>query len=362
MVKDIELRDLDDKLMMLDKDGRVKLTNYPEALVRQHDWKMLVLMLILAISLKSWQPLAIANAKQEDGSFSFNKSVMVVMVELVKLCFCAGVLAIQLHNADPETRESMTDLSCLTSLHFLVPSVLYAASNTLVYYSMSFINPALFHVFGNIRIIVAGVLYRIIMKKKQSDLQWTALFLLMIGAALATPEFGELSKSEDEDENGGSTLTGLFFVVLMCLCSTSSSIYTEMFFKRTKNLSIFYQNTVLYLYGILVNLVILTVDDFGIYSRGLFTEWDSSAVQVLICQSMMGVSLSFIFKYLDNIVYVFSLTAAMVISIVLSILFFDFQVNSAFVFAVLVVSVAIYIYYRNKILEKYNVDPHTFEF
>jgi UDP-sugar transporter A1/2/3 len=356
MRSDTELTYINKTLEFLEKTGTKQLVISSQP--PRHDWKVLVLMLVIAIGLKSWQPLAIAHAKQDDGSYSFNTTTMVVMVEFVKLVFCAGVLSLQLYEADPLARQQMLALDFKTSLHFLVPSLLYAASNTLVYLAMSYINPALFHVLGNIRIIVAGVLYRLIMKKKQSDLQWAALFLLMIGAALATPDLGELSLSKGEN----STLLGLLFVVLMCLCSTSSSIYTEMFFKKTKDLSIFYQNCVLYFYGILVNLIILAISSPSSFSTGLFHGWDGAALQVLVCQSAMGVSLSFIFKFLDNIVYVFSLTASMIFTICLSIMLFDFSLSSAFVFAVCIVCTAIYLYYRSKILEKYNLDPNQVEF
>jgi UDP-galactose transporter len=357
MAKSQELQEYKEDLKFLEAAGKKEFT-VVDPQTQGQDWKMYLLMLLLAIGLKSWQPLAIASAKQDDGSYTFNKTSMVVTMEVVKLVFCSVMLFFQLSGQDPIVRHSMTKLSFTTSLHFLVPSLLYGASNTIVYFSMSYINPALFHVLGNIRIIVAGVLYRFIMQRKQSDLQWTSLVLLMVGAALATPGVNNIDFTGEDN----STLLGLFFVVLMCVCSTASSIYTEMFFKRTKELSIFYQNTVLYLYGVVVNVIILLSTDPGLFQRGFFEGWDAAAVQVLICQSAMGVSLSFIFKYLDNIVYVFSLTVSMLLTIWMSILFFDFSLDATFVFAIIVVCAAIYLYYRGKILEKYKLDPNTFEF
>jgi len=76
----------------------------------------------------------------------------------------------------------------------------------------------------------------------------------------------------------------------------------------------------------------------------------------------MGVILSFVFKYLGNIVYVISLTVSMVITAVLSIMFFDFECTLTFMCAVLVVTTAIYLYYRTKILEHYKIDDRAFNF
>ena len=308
------------------------------------------LMLALAIGIKSWQPLAIAGSKKADGSYSYNKTVMVILVEFVKLVFCAIVFGFQYFTTSPHKRNLLHNLSFKQSLHFLVPAILYGASNTLVYMGMSYINPALFHVFGNTRILTAGILYRIMMGKKQSDIQWLSLMLLSAGAVLASPTDDVTPKP------GENNFLGLMILILMCLCSTSSSIYTEINYKKTQELSIFFQNIVLYMYGIIVNGVWLMISDTeNLADQGFFYGMDRSAMVVLTAQASMGVSLSFIFKYLDNIVYVIALTVSMFITAILSIVLFDFEFTIPFCCALIVVTIAIYHYYRSKIFEKYNI-------
>lgn len=308
------------------------------------------IILALAIGIKSWQPLAIAGSKRPDGTYTWNKTTMVILVEFSKLIFCAIVFAFQYMSTDHRKRHLLHNLSFNQSLHFLIPAVLYGASNTLVYIGMSYINPALFHVFGNTRILTAGVLYRIMMGRKQSDLQWLALLLLTAGAIMVTP------LSESTPKEGEDNFLGLVILILMCLCSTSSSIYTEINYKKTQELSIFYQNCVLYVYGITVNLIwLLFTDGLTISNQGIFHGFDKSAFIVLLAQSSMGVSLSFIFKYLDNIVYVFSLTISMFISAVFSYFFFEFEFTLIFACALIVVTVSTYMYYRSKVFEKYSI-------
>jgi UDP-galactose transporter len=318
---------------------------------------MYLLMLFLAIGIKSWQPLAIAGSKNSDGSYSWNKTTMVVLVEVAKLIFCSSVFMIQYFTTAPAKRHLLHNLSFNQSLHFMVPAILYGASNTLVYIGMSYINPALFHVFGNIRILTAGVLYRFMMGKKLSDLQWLALMMLTCGALLATPT------NHSEPKEGENNFLGLMILLLMCTCSTASSIYTEINYKKTQELSIFYQNSVLYIYGIIVNLLWLIFSDAGtLGDEGLFGGFDRRAFVVLLAQSSMGVSLSFIFKYLDNIVYVISLTVSMFISAIFSIVYYDFEFTMSFGCALAIVTVSIYHYYRSKILEKYRLSESDMNF
>mmetsp|Transcript_17096 Transcript_17096/g.16972 ORF Transcript_17096/g.16972 Transcript_17096/m.16972 type:complete len:315 (+) Transcript_17096:124-1068(+) len=314
----------------------------------------------MAIGIKSWQPLAIASAKQEDGSYNFSKGTMVLMCEITKLLISTPIFLYSYYTTtDPSKRFAMRNLSFQDSLRYMIPAILYGASNTLVYFGLSYINPALFHVLGNIRIITAGILYRIIMKQKQTDLQWVALMFLTIGAILASPD---ASKSDLLGESSNALL-GLFFITTMCLISTSSSIYTELYFKKGQDISIWFQNLVLYMYGIFVNgLYLLFTEHESLNTNGFFYGWDWSAIHVLVAQSLMGVILSFVFKYLGNIVYVISLTISMVITAVFSIIFFEFQCTLTFICAVMVVTGAIYLYYRMKILDHYKIDERNFSF
>ena len=318
-------------------------------------------ILFLAIGVKVLQPLAIAQAKDSDGKYNFNESTMVLLTELAKLIFCGGVFAYQYQQTDILKRDSLHNLSFRQSIHFLVPSVLYATSNTLVFFGMSYINPALFHVFGNIRILIAALLYRVMMKRKQTDIQWLGLCLIAAGAILARPNEDNKNQKESGNEN---YFLGFVLVSLMSLCSTCASIYTEKYYKKTQDLSIFYQNIVLYIYGIIVNFLFICIREFFNNDDSLpsafdgFTEYET--LLVLLCQSAMGISLSFIFKFLDNIVYVISLTVSMFITAFLSSILFDFEITLSFISAMLVVTIAIYLYYRNKVFEKYKLEEkHT---
>lgn len=256
-------------------------------------WLPYCAMIIFAVLIKAWQPIAIANAKNEDGTYRFNKTAMVILVEMLKFFMCIPPFLAHLAATEPHKRKDLTDLPFVQSLHFLVPSLLYGASNTLVYLSLAYMNPALFHVFGNIRIITTGLLQRIMMGSKKSDIQWISLLLLTIGAVIASPG---VSNPDLMGEDTTAYL-GLIFTFAMCVCSTSSSIYTEKYYKKTEGLSIFYQNILMYVYGMIVNtLFLLFSEPHILLEKGLTDGFDFNSYVVLFVQAVMGVALSFIFK------------------------------------------------------------------
>lgn len=303
-------------------------------------------IIFFSIFIKIVQPLAIQNSKDSEGHYKYNESTMVLLVEIVKLLFCSLIFLIQYSSAPTSKRPQLVSLSFCQSLHFLVPAILYAASNTLVYIGMSYISAAFFHVFGNIRILTAGLLYRIMMKRQQSDIQWLSMVLIAAGALL--------SSSDEKKGDSANPILGFFFIISMTIFSTSASIYSEKYFKKTQELSIFFQNMVLYSYGILVNILVLAYKYDN--SKQVFEGFDQAGLLVLVVQSTMGVSLSFIFKYLDNIVYVISLVVSMFLTAIFSAFFSDFSFSLNFVAALIVVSIGIYFFYRDKILEKFKIE------
>lgn len=175
---------------------------------------------------------------------------------------------------------------------------------------------------------------------------------------MASPDINELDFSAASGAG-----YGMLVLTLTCLLSTCSSIYIEFNYKKTEELSIFYQNMLLYTYGLLVNyMYLLVTDDGAVAQDGMFYGFDAAALHTLLAQATMGIVLSFIFKFLDNIIYVISLTVSMLVTAGLSIMFFEFQVTVSFFCALVIITGAIYLFYRQKILERFGVSQSSLVF
>eukprot|EP00744_Colponema_vietnamica_P001510 GILI01002492.1.p1 GENE.GILI01002492.1~~GILI01002492.1.p1 ORF type:complete len:382 (+),score=154.57 GILI01002492.1:191-1336(+) len=297
-------------------------------------------MLFACVATKTWQPLAVA-ASKDGHDYPYNTSSVVILTEVVKLVACAIALGCQFkfYPSDAVVRFSWKE-----SLHFIVPSIMYAIANTLIFFSMMFINPALYHVLGNFKILTAGLMYSWLLKKSLSDLQWLSLILLTLGAIASMPDIDNLSNFVTS-----GSFVGMMLVLMQCLTSTYGSVYTEKQFKGTAAQSIFWQNIQLYVYGIIVNIIYMLINDWAfITQKGFFHGYDHRTILALVSQSVTGLACSFIFKYLDNIVFVFACTFAMFLTAIISVWTFDFQINMVFVIALLIVSCSIYLYYRHQ--------------
>jgi UDP-sugar transporter A1/2/3 len=82
----------------------------------------------------------------------------------------------------------------------------------------------------------------------------------------------------------------------------------------------------------------------------------------LLSQAAMGVSLSFIFQFLDSIVYTMCLTVSMFVTSILSAMFFDFHIDLNFICATGIVTLAIYLYYRRKMVDEWRLNEANMKF
>jgi solute carrier family 35 (UDP-sugar transporter), member A1/2/3 len=72
-----------------------------------------------------------------------------------------------------EVRVPGAALDCTLRDCFLAPTQ---------FFTLRYVDPATYQILGNLKIVTTGVLFRMVLKRKLSYLQWIALTLLMIGA------------------------------------------------------------------------------------------------------------------------------------------------------------------------------------
>ena len=86
------------------------------------------------------------------------------------------------------------------------------------------------------------------------------------------------------------------------------------------------QNLALYGYGIVFNLIAYQLPNPYSTSHSFFDGYDRfSAVATIICNALIGIAISAVYKYADAITKVMATDATSVILVVASVLFFGFS-------------------------------------
>ncbi|KAF6155128.1 hypothetical protein GIB67_008197 [Kingdonia uniflora] len=125
-----------------------------------------------------------------------------------------------------------------------IPAALYLVKNLLQYYIFAYVDAPGYQILKNLNIISTGVLYRIILKKKLSKIQWAAFILLCAGCTTA-----------QLDTRSDHVLQTPFKV--MALLSGFAGVYTENFW--------------LYVFGMAFNAIAIFIQDFDAVANNSLT-------------------------------------------------------------------------------------------
>ncbi|CAA7044168.1 unnamed protein product [Microthlaspi erraticum] len=138
---------------------------------------------------------------------------------------------------------------------FPIPAALYLFKNLLQYYIFAYVDAPGYQILKNLNIISTGVLYRIILKKKLSEIQWAGFILLCCGCTTA-----QLNSSSDRVLQ--TSLPGWIMAIVMALLSGFAGVYTEAIIKKRPSRNINVQNFWLYVFGMAFNAVAIVIQDF----------------------------------------------------------------------------------------------------
>ncbi|CAM8926558.1 unnamed protein product [Rhodiola kirilowii] len=153
-------------------------------------WKRKSAVTLALTVLTSSQAILIVWSKRA-GKYDYSVTTANFMVETLKCLLSLAALSRIWRN------EGVTDDNRLSTtfdevIVYPVPAALYLVKNLLQYYIFAYVDAPGYQILKNFNIISTGVLYRIILKRKLSEIQWAAFILLCAGCTTA-----QLNSSSD---------------------------------------------------------------------------------------------------------------------------------------------------------------------
>ncbi|XP_062846510.1 probable UDP-sugar transporter protein SLC35A4 [Trichomycterus rosablanca] len=301
-------------------------------------WGLLSSLLVLIYG--SHAPL-IALTKTE-GHVPFSSSSCVLLIEFGKLLLSLGALV-----ASGNVHAIWVSVSWIAVVPYAVPAFLYAFNNNLVVFMQAYMDPSSFQVLSNLKIASTALLYTTCLRKRLRPAQWIALMFLMGTGLLHSYSSLDPERSGELEENLKPrlhiTTWGLLLMLVYCFISGLAAVYTEKVLK-SQRLPLSLQNLFLYIFGVGINLVSHFSSSGG--ERG-FLEGYSALVWVIIAgQVANGLLMSVVMKHGTGITRLFIISSAMLVNGVLSWGLLGLQLTPFFVLPVLMIVVAVYLYYR----------------
>jgi UDP-sugar transporter A1/2/3 len=289
--------------------------------------------------------LVMRYARTRPGELFFSTTAVVV-AELLKTIGCLLIILWQ----EGSFRQCLQHLNQnivqqpMDCLKISVPAIIYVLQNNLLYVAVSNLDASTYQVSYQLKILTTALFSVALLHKRLSQLQWVSLVCLFTGVAVVQLQPQDTAVSTKAATQQQSAMIGLCAVGVASVMSGFAGVYFEKLLKHTSP-SIFLRNVQLGVIGVVVGLItVYTNDGQQVMLKGFFHGYDGVVWLIVFLQAFSGLVVAVVVKYADNILKGFATSAAIIISCLASMYFFDFVVSLQFVVGASLVILATYMY------------------
>mmetsp|Transcript_20573 Transcript_20573/g.57833 ORF Transcript_20573/g.57833 Transcript_20573/m.57833 type:complete len:362 (+) Transcript_20573:29-1114(+) len=316
-------------------------------------WSRQVLPACTLTVLTTSQAMLVEAAKaSHSGKIPYDTSAAVFLTELLKLCIAFTSWSCQRRTLEYSGLENFVCLSANT-FAYAVPATLFIVQNNLVFWALSLLDPPTFQLWACFKIIPVGILARIMLGQHRSNVQWAALIILALGMATTTISEQKSTASENAEvakTNSAKVWMGIVVVIFNGCLSALSSIVNEWLIKFSDpRAPLMFKNFQIYLWGSLVSAgySIYHAESAGVWLSLLPRTITGSAygAAIIVNNAAVGLCVSAVIKYADNLTKGFSTSAAVLLASAASTISFGYVPSRPFLIGSSVACSAFYLYF-----------------
>ncbi|OWZ12316.1 UDP-N-acetylglucosamine transporter [Phytophthora megakarya] len=292
------------------------------------------LMVVAAVFLCSGNLCIIAS--KVHGVVPYSSVTVTFFIEVFKLTAMLTAIVI--------TSTSPNNLQLQTAWFYAVPALLNALESNLNYVVLRYLDAATVSVLWNLKILLTAVLFRYVLKQPLTELHKLAIVLLILG--VLTSQSDRFHQSGSNSVDSQSLMLGLPLALIGVTLSSCASVFAEWTLKRQPNCPFLWQSVQMYGFGVVFNALGMFTDRNLLLSEGFFHGYSGWTVVVIVVNSIGGIFMACILKYLDNIACVYSHSMAMMFTTFLSMIFFAFTPSLEFACGLGVLVISLYLYHH----------------
>ncbi|KAK8940298.1 CMP-sialic acid transporter 4 [Platanthera guangdongensis] len=286
--------------------------------------------------LASSQAIFIARSEIAENSL-YNKRTVNFSVEALK-CALSLVALLKIWKSDGITQDNKLSMSFDEVIIYSFPATFCFIHSLLKSPLFSFMDGRNNQSLKILEIISTGVLSRLILKRKLTEIQWIAFVLLCVGCTFTEPD-------TSSDHIHQTSLQGWVMAIVTTLLSVFVGVHTEAVIKKHPLKNVNVQNFWLSIFGLIFELVgLLNGNLVDATPKGFFYGYSIITACMILNHALSGIVVSMVLKYTDNIVKVYSVSVAMIIAAIVSKFIFDSHLSDDFLLGVTIVSVSLFLH------------------
>ena len=271
-------------------------------------------------------------------SGEYAPSVAVLCAEAMKL-----VLSAALATREVTWREAVDAWYCPSSAKMLFPAFLYLVQNNMQYVAATHLDAAVLPVLYQLKIVTTSFFSILLLGRRYTQRQWTAIALCAVGAALV--QYSSVRRPQGtRTSSEPATATGLGAVAVSIITSGLAGAYTELVFKEARS-NVWVRNVQLAAYSLVLGVPSAYVRDGAMFAaRGVFSGFTPAVWWVVGLVSFGGLVCALVVKLTDSIVKLLAAALSVVTSCFVSALVFGFRPTVAYALGAPAVVTAAYLY------------------
>lgn len=274
----------------------------------------------------------------------FISSTAVVMAEIIKLITCLFMVGAVDEGGFKHLLAALKKhviKQPMDTFKVAIPSLVYVLQNNLLYVGATHLDAATCQVTYQLKILTTALFSVFMLKKRLHAHQWIALCTLFVGVALV--QLAQLNAASDSAHEQRPVI-GFIAIAIACCLSGFAGVYFEKILKGA-DVTVWMRNVQLCVSSIPLGLCsVFIIDANQVSSKGFYYGYNSLVWIVILLQAIGGLVVAVVVKYADNILKGFSTSLAIVLSCVVSVYAFHFQLTANFVIGASLVIGSIFLY------------------
>jgi len=288
---------------------------------------------------------------QTKGKYTYSPLSAIASAEFIKLCISLTFIWLSVSIDDSSSNNKIYNrfLACYAWFRKEVQSIfiaytfglalLYVINNQLAFVLYLYVDMASISMFKSFSSILSAILLWLFCERTLVREQWASIILQVVGLVIV-----QYDSCRDVPF---LAIKDYITLIVSTLITAICSVWNERLIK-TYSVNMHIQNAVLYTFGLTLNLTLFFFfPDLFVKNetrKQFFEGYSLMVIAIILCNSVLGIVITFVYKYADVIVKTFSTACATGVLLYINVAVFKIKANLTIFLGAIVIFISSYLF------------------